>query len=297
MNLVTLSKKSLRLVRRLVLGEDPYLRDQLRLTWLARRYLASHPRDAEQEEVFAWLHRHLASLFPYDFVFKYEHLHVPCDYDKIAGCYTTEWHGKKLYLKTSMDEAAAATYMKNITVEQDEESPHHYRYRDDEISGKVIADLGAAEGFFGLDVVDKCKKLYLFECDPEWIAALRLTFAPWKDKVEIIPKYIDEKDDASHITLDTFCADGRPLDFVKGDIEGYEVPMLRGATKTLPRVSTFVLCTYHRQHDEEDIRAILEPAGFHVEAPRRYMLFFYDPEGFEEPYLRHALVKATRSNS
>ena len=71
----------------------------------------------------------------------------------------------------------------------------------------VLADFGAAEGNFTLAVIDRIKKAYLFEYDPEWIEALRLTFKPWQDKVEIVPKFVSDKNDNKHCSGDVFFKD------------------------------------------------------------------------------------------
>ena len=56
----------------------------------------------------------------------------------------------------------------------------------------TLLDVGAAEGFFALSVIEHVKEIILFECDVEWIKALEATFKPWKDKVFIINKYVSK---------------------------------------------------------------------------------------------------------
>jgi 16S rRNA A1518/A1519 N6-dimethyltransferase RsmA/KsgA/DIM1 with predicted DNA glycosylase/AP lyase activity len=41
--------------------------------------------------------------------------------------------------------------------------------------------------------VSGVNRIYMFEYDKEWIAALETTFEPYKDKVEIINKYVSNK--------------------------------------------------------------------------------------------------------
>jgi predicted RNA methylase len=40
----------------------------------------------------------------------------------------------------------------------------------------VVADLGAAEGNFSLSIINKVKKIYIFEYDKEWVEALKAPF-------------------------------------------------------------------------------------------------------------------------
>lgn len=96
------------------------------------------------------------------------------------------------------------TYIQ-LLLEQDEESPHRYiksnRIPD---SNTIFADLGAAEGFLALDFIDKVKKIYLFECDPDWIEALKMTFGPWENKVEIVNRYVSDVTSEKTVSLDDF---------------------------------------------------------------------------------------------
>ena len=254
--------------------------------------LAQAKGNAEKQRILAWLKKNEIQPFPYDFPKKYKKSDVRVLYDEQAKCYYGFWHGKKVYVKKTMNKREAQGYLCGIAMEQDEASPHLYRYEKANIAGKVIADVGAAEGFFSLDVIDDAKKVYLFECDPEWIDALKLTFAPWRAKVEIVEKYVDQTETDTSVTIDSFFA-GREIDILKADIEGYEVPMLRGATKSLPRISNLIVCAYHKQRAEQEIRNILSPFSFKISTSSGYMFFMADEEQFE-PYVRRGLIYATK---
>lgn len=137
--------------------------------------------------------------------------------------------GERLYLKKRWDREECLKYYASIRSEQDGDSPHRYfngheRYPDRQ---DIVADIGAAEGNFGLEVVGLCKKVYLFEYDDEWMMPLKKTFSKWGDKVEIIKKYVGETDDDARVRLDSFFAD-REVSFIKADIEGAEEEMLYG---------------------------------------------------------------------
>lgn len=191
-----------------------------------------------------------------------------------------------------MNKKRAAEYVQSILLEQDMDSPHKYLYSKQDIAGRALADIGAAEGFFSLDVIDDVKKVYLFECDAEWVEALKLTFAPWKDKVQIVEKYVGEHDGDESISLDNFFVD-LDLDFIKADIEGFEVSMLLGAKKTLEKVSKIIVCAYHRQDAEKEIKKILGEYGFNITTSNGYM-FFLDDKNQYAPYLRRGLVYADK---
>ena len=60
---------------------------------------------------------------------------------------------------------------------------------------------------------------------------LNATFAPWKDKLVIVQKYLYDTTDEMNITLDNFFADYS--NFLKLDVEWYEERLLLGADKIL----------------------------------------------------------------
>ena len=140
---------------------------------------------------------------------------------------------------------------------------------------KVIADIGAAEGFLSLELIDNVDKIYLFECDDEWIEAVNNTFKNFKDKVEIVKKYVSNINNEDNITLDTFF-ENKKIDFIKADIEGAELSMLIGGVQTFKKIQRAVICTYHRQDDAESIKSFLIKGKFKVGFSDGYMLFIYD---------------------
>ena len=99
--------------------------------------------------------------------------------------------------------------------EQDPASPHRYLTDDFSVQhGDHVADIGVAEGNFGLSIIDKVDKLYLFENNPGWCEALETTFAPWKQKVEIINQEVSSQFVDNKITIDKYFGDKR-VDFFR----------------------------------------------------------------------------------
>ena len=68
----------------------------------------------------------------------------------------------------------------------------------------VVANIGAAEGFFSLDVVERVRHVYLSESAPDWMKVLRATFLPYKDKIMIVTMFVGNRADDNFITLDEF---------------------------------------------------------------------------------------------
>ncbi|MDR0733543.1 MAG: FkbM family methyltransferase [Dysgonamonadaceae bacterium] len=154
---------------------------------------------------------------------------------------------------------------RGLLIEQDPESAHRYVKSYDELTGKTLLDIGAAEGIFALDTIEYVKKVYVFECEEEWIEPLQMTFAPWKEKVEFVYKYVSDKNDDRCITLDSFMK-GKEQEnlFIKMDIEGAELSALYGARQLLADVPSVTLsvCTYHKADDAKNIPLFLSSFGY-----------------------------------
>ena len=164
-------------------------------------------------------------------------------------------------------------YYSFLLMEQDRNSPH--RYQTDTFyvcQHDVVLDAGVAEGNFALDIIDLVDKLYLIECDEKWIHALKYTFEPYKDKVEIVEAVLG---DGSHgsATIDGIVGENR-IDFIKMDIEGAESRALHGAEQSLKRNNVKLdVCAYHNFDDEEKIKKLLETFGYQTEVSEGYMVF------------------------
>jgi hypothetical protein len=181
-----------------------------------------------------------------------------------------------------------------MLLEQDADSPHCCPSEGFCVEeGDVIADVGAAEAIWALSNIEYASKVYLFVCEEFWQKPLRKTFEPWKEKVAIVNKYISNKSEGIHITLDDFLNEN-PINVIKVDIEGAELDLLEGAKNTLRRKNLKILiCTYHRAADAHDIEKILSDTSFAIEYSKGYRVCFYDPH-LAAPYLRKALIRAKK---
>lgn len=173
-------------------------------------------------------------------------------------------------------------------MEQDVRSPHHYFDSFDEVKGRVFVDVGCAEAFTSLYVIEHVEHVYLFETEELWIEALRKTFEPWADKVTIINKFIGNKDEGQIITLNKFFED-KPINnlFLKMDIEGAERYALAGSTEIFQNAVAlrFAICTYHLDDDEEVIGNFL----------KKYDCMFVNQKGYFRHKLRSVLLRGYKN--
>jgi len=233
------------------------------------------------------------SVFPYTYTKKYKSSDIKvCDDVSCTMKYVIH-KSHKLYFPGNFNCEEVRDYYNGILREQDEDSPHKYETPEYTVQkGDIIADIGSAEGMWALENAEKAERIYLFECDNNWIQALKKTFEPWKEKTIIVNKYVSNITKGNDITLDDFLNNNR-INFIKADIEGAEIKLLKGAQKTLTNQKgiKLLLCTYHRQNDEADIKEFLKKHNSSVETSKGYMIYIFD-ENLDFPYVRRGLIRA-----
>ncbi len=186
-------------------------------------------------------------------------------------------------------------FVKNLMEEQLPTSPHLYIKGEHKIcAGDIVIDAGVMEGNFALRYVDICSKMYLFETDPRWVEALRQTFKDYRDKVEIIPRFVSNVTDDKNITIDDALPDlrGEKI-FLKMDIEGAEPLALRGAKRILTNNKVKAsICSYHNAEDLIKIKSIMQSYGYKTSTSDGWMVFTCDPKIFDMADFRKGIVYA-----
>jgi len=254
--------------------------------------------DPEIIEIINYLKKYRFLSIPYDFSRKYHAMDIDVFYDTRANVFYVLHKNKRLYFPRGWEIERIRAYYNGLCIEQDEDSPHRYETEAFSVrEGDAIVDVGAAEGIWALDGVERAGKIYLFECTEEWIEALRRTFEPWKEKVVIVNKFVSNTNDVKNVTLDNFFK-GKRIDFIKADIEGMEIKLLEGGKDILTSASglKLLLCAYHAKIDGTEIKKILEGNGFETEYSKGYMLFISDRE-LEKPYIRRGLIRAMKKEA
>ena len=219
------------------------------------------------------------------------------DFDEQHKLYYVYHQGHKLYISRSYKtRESVRDYYRSILLEQDKRSPHRYMNENFNVNtGDVVVDIGVAEGNFSLEIIQRVSKIYMIEADDNWIEALKLTFAPFENKVIIIKGFMSSYNEGKLITLDSVIHE--PVNFIKMDIEGNEWDGLRGAVKVL-QISGDVkmaICAYHSDFDQELIENFLSKHNFEFEHSSGYMWF---PTKLRQTYvstsLNRGIIRAYR---
>lgn len=218
-------------------------------------------RDSPAIKYYEYIKTYGYSRHLYLFKHEYDNLEVCPILDVSNGLYYIFHNDKKLYFRRNLDVYKIKRLYLTLLMEQDVRSAHRYYDSLEQVKNKTFVDIGASEGIVALNVIESVNKIYLFECDEDWVEALNATFAPWKEKVCIINKYISNKNDGYFQSLDSFFED-KPKDnlFLKMDIEGEERKALSGAEKLFTESQNleFAICAYHLNDDEQVISSILD---------------------------------------
>ena len=229
-------------------------------------------------------------------------LHVVSGFDQDVKLPFVIHKNKKLFFKATLTPTEALNSYKNyiqterlLGVEDIKNTPHQYQSpRVHVTEGDVVFDIGAAEGLFALDQIEKASHIVIVESDIEWIAPLTHTFAPYGDKVTIIQKFVSATDTETTISLRKLLSlNDYSSAFVKMDIEGYELTSVAAAADILKQREGIKLSitSYHKQHDAEKLKSFFEGLNYNFEFSRGYMLFhLYDT--LLPPYFRHGLIRA-----
>lgn len=250
----------------------------------------------EQKEVISFLEHNSLRIFPYPFNENYSADNIKVFKDEESGMKYVMQDGKKLYFKKRWSESRIQRAYSDLAREQDLNSPHRYLTDSFSVSADdVVADIGAAEGNFSLDVIERVKKVYLFEYDREWSEALKVTFSKWPGKVEIINKYLSDLNDESHVRFDTFFNEHPDITFLKIDVDGAESVVLKSCAEIFSSAIPMkvALCTYHKNDDEKDFSKLMKDYGFSVSPSKGYMIHFYDKK-IKAPFLRRGLIRAIK---
>jgi hypothetical protein len=222
---------------------------------------------SEENAALAFMGRHGLTSYPYPYSLEYKkQITVEKDVDK--NLLYVIHNGKRLYFPEFYTTEKVQKDYRALLIEQDLRAAHRYVRSYDELNGRTLIDVGAAEASFALDTIARTSQVIIFECVEHWQKPLQVTFEPWAHKVIIVKKYIGNKTAGEFVTIDDFLSNhSKDNLFIKMDIEGAERMALEGAQHTLQSGKNIQLavCTYHRPGDPEYMDAFLKKYGYQTE--------------------------------
>ncbi|MDR0682415.1 MAG: hypothetical protein LBG15_11305 [Dysgonamonadaceae bacterium] len=255
-----------------------------------------------QEEIDFLKEQNKLHVFPYKKVKQIEN--VVYGYDSTKKLPYVMHKNRKLYFTRSWSEkAVAGRYQDFIEYENIlgggymEKAPHQYQSESFHVkSSDILLDVGCAEALFALDVIDKVRKVILFESDPVWFEPLNATFEKEikEGKVILIKKNAGSKNTAKSVTIASVLQNEEYDSlFIKMDIEGAETEVVKSC-KDLMKTNKdirFSCCTYHRQNDAAILKSIFESNEYQTTFSDGYMLFYYN---IKYPYFRKGIIRASK---
>ncbi|MDR2496365.1 MAG: FkbM family methyltransferase [Tannerellaceae bacterium] len=276
------------------------------LTKKVREYLSSSElklNEYDRKGILYFLRFNLIDTFNYPYLHKYRFRRVRVFSDQDRGLsFVITPQGHRLYFKRDMTKQEIVMSYNSLCSELDNASPHNYNFDNLRVTeDSILADIGSADGLFSLGYVNKIKKLYLFETEPEWIEALEATFHPWKEKVVIVNKYVSDRNEGEHIALDHFFRNNEKATILKIDVDGAEKALISGGMQLVREgFADILLCTYHRTDDLEYFSKLLREEHYDIKVSNGYMLYIWEQRSdyqIEPPYdFRRGLIHARRKN-
>jgi hypothetical protein len=267
-------------------------------------YFENNPSDKYQAELKFINEIGTLVPFPYQRI-KNEPCDIIAEYDKKKRLPFVLHNNRRLYfpkhytVKQARDEYIHYISFENIFAEKFwEKTPHQYTTESFAIKdGDIVLDIGASEGIFLLDAVDKIKKGYIFEPDKIWSKPLKATFEPYQEKITIINKFVTDKDTTDEITIDSCLKNEHGNIFIKIDVEGGEKSVLDGSKLILKREDDIRIacCTYHKQDDADLFDKFFKNLNYKTEFSDGYLLFYFY-NNMKPPYFRKGMIRAQNSN-
>lgn|GEM_PF-491439 len=187
---------------------------------------------------------------------------------------------------------------------------HQYQTRQTPLcAGDIVVDCGPSEGLWSLRSIRQVQKIYLIEPQSTYAKLLEKTFAFYigQGRAKVINSAVGRIDGRCHmvkrIDADTLATayedpngetalarldtlfEKQPLTFIKADIEGAEMDLLKGARKVIKRDKPKLALTVY--HDTNDWRAMRD---FVIELVPQYSWCLKGMLSWGKPLMLHMWV-------
>ncbi|MDR2065454.1 MAG: hypothetical protein LBP85_07095 [Prevotellaceae bacterium] len=257
-----------------------------------------------QEETDFLKEQNKLIIFPYKNIKQLNH--IESGYDTVKNLPYVIHKKRRLYFKNSWTQEKAAKEYKNYIENEQilggnyiEKAPHQYQSESFHVkSSDILLDVGCAEALFALDVIDKVRKVILFESDHVWFEPLKATFEKEmkEGKVVLIEKNAGRKNTPNSVTIASVLQNEEYNSlFIKMDIEGAEPEVVQSCESWMKtnKDIRFACCTYHKKNHAEILKSLFEKHHYRIEFSDGYMLFLFDKH-IRYPYFRKGIIRASK---
>lgn len=237
------------------------------------------------------------SMIPYEFVDDFKQMPVDIRHDDNWNLPFATVAQHRIFFPENFTPAVIRHQVRQSLWEQADGSPHRYIHSIGQPpSGDIAVLIGASNCIFAMSIIERFKKMFLFEPDTKWHPAMHRTLSRYFEKVVIVGKKVGNKTCKDMVSLDEYFKDRyQQVDYIQADIEGDEMDLLWGAENLVRQAARLNLsiCCYHHAHDETEIGDFLRARGFSVRPSKGYMLLFMQYP-LKYPYLRRGVLYASK---
>ncbi len=233
-------------------------------------------KKTSKNKAYRFLWENGISSYPGDYSLKYKNWKIEVLVEPDSTLPYVIHNGRNLFFPKNFSVDKVMTLYRSLIIEQDVDSPHRYVKHFSDLHGKVLVDVGAAEGIFSLDCIEYVKELILIESDKNWVSALEATFDPYKNKVSVLHKLVGDSKNPNEFTLDSIISRKIREDdkiFVKMDIEGFELKALDGASMVFQKFRnvSLAIATYHHKDHMRLIKEYFQSLNYRVSESEGYI--------------------------
>jgi hypothetical protein len=150
-----------------------------------------------------------------------------------------------------------------------EEREIHGAFKEFAKGSEIFADIGASDGYYGL-VYYKWHpegRIFLFDSDYKFPPLQRNNFLLNHfpiERVSIVSKYVCDFSDNEHIALGSLLAGEKGDIFLKIDVDGGELEVLKGVKKVLESRKCKLIIETHSMELEDDCMAFLKGLDYRI---------------------------------
>lgn len=151
-----------------------------------------------------------------------------------------------------------------LGLDEREVQPSFRRYAN---LSSVFVDIGASDGYYGLiyHKLNNKGEIFLCDADPSYAPQQKAHFLMNNfslNKVNFISKFISDITNETHIALDNLLKNADDTIFLKIDVDGGELHVLKGVEKVLTQNDCKLIVETHSKELEDKCTAYLQGLGY-----------------------------------